>query len=697
MLVLDKSVVPRILQLLFGTHAYYTDRESRLAVQKCLVAILSADVDAKALALLVAALRKESQKPGIAASSAFVLVEWCSVLMQQLAGSPLWDQFAKDILLTDAEVLEKCHQPPTKKTVSQSAVVVTRRGLRKLFSSTKNSEKRLTEAVTTLTSKSAQPASRNAILLGIIAGVSARKDHLRPVIDTLKPKYYEFFTREIVGSRTAIPEHIVLGLGDFFSSFTTLEDVSKDLVPALEKGLLRAPEVILSGVLTPLVQSLPEDLDLSTVLDGKLLKPILSNVKSTNAAIRAAAITGFRAIVAKCHEEKALNHVVDEIATPLKGGKLASPDHRTLHAQMLEAVPLSKSSAEKASVALATVAGKEGNEAALVAETAALARTVAFSLEAGDAIAKPVLDIILKGLVDKKPPSRKAWLLRTGQILHTFNQSENVSAGRTAFADAVIPKLVDTFTEVVGNAATAAQNGLIVGAYILTAMAPLIQRQFSGTSVEKSFTKAAVSKHSLSVDPKPSYLLNRRIYTRVTGEEDLRWLSRALTSISSSLNEESERSVVLAWSEAIIYLVTAPSISPRIQQEESKALSELYAHNPEVIAAIITNGLWHYLELAEKDEKDHKVDVSNLAQVLKSICLDPKEVEAYGQAIDGTVLEKQACSLLVLARPDLIPRASWIELCLRMGVDPGDLARKYQNELLKEIGSRTSIDQKVCI
>lgn len=640
-------------------------------------------------------MRQESQKPGIAASNAFVLVEWCAILMQNLAGSSLWDQFANDILLADADALEKCHQPPSKKTAAQSALVVTRRGLRKVFLNSETSKKRLTEAVTILTAKGAQPTSTHSILLGVIAGVATRKEHLKPVLETLKPKYYEFVTREVVGSRTAVPEHIVLGLGDFFSAFTTTAEVSKDLVPPIEKGLLRAPEVILSGVLTPLVHSLPDDLDLSEVLDKKLLKPILSNVKSTNAAIRAGAIVAFRAIVAKCHDVKTLDHVVDEVATPLKAGKLASPDHRTLHAQMLESIPLSQASAEKATTALATVAGKEGNEAALAAETTALARTAAFYLENGGELSKAVLDIITKGLADKKAPLRKIWLLRTGSILQAFDQAESISAGQTAFAEAVIPKFVDAFNEVAANAAATAQSGLIVGAYILTAISPLITRQFAGSAAEKSISRAEVSKHSLSLEPKPSYLLNHRIYSRVTGEEDLKWFSRALTSIARSLDKKTDQSVAIAWAEAVIHLTTAHGVPSSVQQEEAKALSQLYVRNPSLVSGFITGGLWHSLELAEKKEKDRHFDNTNLVQVLKAICLDPKEIQSHGQSIEKDVLEKQACSILVLARPDLIPKASWIELCLRMEVDPGDLARKYEGELFQEIGNRTSQEHSV--
>ncbi|KAI8673619.1 Ribosomal protein L19 [Fusarium keratoplasticum] len=690
---LDPSSIPRLLQLFFGTYAFYADRESRLSVQRCLVALVSAGVDPKTISPLIAAIRKESQKHGIAPTSAFVLVEWCSLFMQHLDAS-LWDQFATDILLTDADALDRCHQLVSRKSVVHSAVIVTRRGLRKLLSNPDSSEKRLSDAVNVLATKGAQSTPRNAILLGIIAGVSARKEHLRPVLDSLKPKYYEFFSRELIGSRTAVSEHLILGFADFFTSFATLDEVSKELIPALEKGLLRAPEVILGGVLTPLVRSLPESFDLSKVLEQKLLKPILSNVKSTNAAIRAGALDAFRALVNRCNDDASLEKITNEIATPLKSGKLASPDQRILHAQMLEFVPLSKSSADKIVNAVSVVAGKEGNEGALAAETLALARAVAFILDNEGEIPKAVLDPIAKGLADKKAPSRKCWLLRVGYILQTLAEAQSASPGMSAFVEAVIPKIITTFNEVTANAATAAQNGLIVGAYILTAVTPHVRRLFPDSPADSALVKASVVKHSLSLDPKPSFLLNHRIYSKVTAEEDLRWFARALTSAFESLEQDADNQVALAWSEAIIHQIAAHNVPPSIQQETSKALSGLYIRNPKRVSTLIINGLWDHLEHSGSRDRDHSIDPHNLVHVVKAICLTPKDLEKSGQSIAKEDLESQANSLLVLARSELIPRANWIDLCLRMELDPGELVRKYQSELLEEIDNKTSFDQK---
>ncbi|PHH91373.1 hypothetical protein CDD83_734 [Cordyceps sp. RAO-2017] len=576
---LQQQLLPDVLELLFGTHALYHDRESRIAVQKCLVTAVDARPSSAALEALVKALRQESQKPGIAVSNAFVLVEWCSVLMQCLAGSPTWQDLGGDLLLADADALEKCLQPGTKSGVVRSATVVTRRAFRKLLSPAQSREKSLDMAVTVLTAKRPQPVAKHALILGVIAGVCARQPALKSQLETLKPKYYDFYSRELIGSRTPLPEHVALGLADFFSHFVTLDEAERELIPAIEKGLLRAPEVVLQGVLKPFVTSLPDGVDLSKILQGKLLKPLLANVKSSNVSIHTGAVAVFKAIAARCSDFQAMDAVAGEIANLLAAGKLATPDQRVLHAEMLEATPLSEDGASKVSSALVTVASKEGNEVALAAETSALTRLTVMILEAGREVPKPVLDAVTKGLAEKKPGSRRLWMLFAGNVLHSLGHTET-APGLSSFVESVIPKFLANFEEVVSNAAGAAQSGLVIGSYILTALSPTLRRRCAGSGAAASLVKAAIPAKALSLAAKQAFLLNHRIFNKISGEDDLLWFCRALSSVSSELNGTTDKEVAVAWSHAMIYLITAGNIPPKAQREATKSMSTLYAQNP---------------------------------------------------------------------------------------------------------------------
>jgi hypothetical protein len=59
--------------------------------------------------------------------------------------------------------------------------------------------------------------------------------------------------------------------------------------------------------------------------------------------------------------------------------------------------------------------------------------------------------------------------------------------------------------------------------------------------------------------------------------------------------------------------------------------------------------------------------------------------------VDDASLQKQAMNLIVLARKEIIPRVSWIDQCLRMGVDPGQLVRDNLQEFVNTINEATEV------
>lgn len=686
LLELDPNETRAVAQALFATVPFYQDRESRLAVQRCLVS-LTAGGEADIIRAIVQTLYKESQKQAVATATAFVWVEWCSILIQHLAGRPQWDTFGKEILASDAEVLDKCLQYPLKHGIARSALVVTRRAFRKLFG-VDNGNKALVDAVQLLTAKEARPTAKNALILGVIAGVVARSSLLKASFAALRPKYYEFYTREIVGSRVAMPIHIAAGLRDFFESFSTLEELKSEIIPNVEKGLLRSPEVILTGVLEPLISSLPKDLDMSEILEKSLLKPILSNLKSTNASIRDASVRVFCAAIAHSFDPDAINRITQEISGPLKAGKVASADHRILHASMLESIPLSASAAETVATALAAVASKEGNDAALSAELRAFGRAVAFILESDQPVPAAARDALVKGLTEKKVTVKKLWLLGAGQILWSNKDSPSV-ANSSSFVLDLVAKLIEALDEVAANPATAAQSGLIVGAYIIVAMHTTLEEQYCSSALTQLLAKADITNKALSATEKQPILLSSRIYNKIVIEEDLQWLLRALSAASKHFTVETSEATSMAWAEAMLYLISSSSIPPAVQRTAAQTLSKLYSRRPDLISACMIGGLWSALV----DRKDGKHESANLARVLRSISLDPSELPIKDRPEVEDQLEAQACALIVLARPELIPNSNWIDTVIRMGVDPGDLARKHRDTLLAEIGARAAPKQ----
>ncbi|KAK8022266.1 eIF-2-alpha kinase activator GCN1 [Apiospora rasikravindrae] len=694
----EVSATPRVLKLLFDTHPAYNDRPSRRAVQSCLASIVANASEPKVVAPFINALRLESQKAGIAPNNAFVLVEWCGLLLSTIAATPMLGQFGLDIVHANAAALEKCYQPPTRSSVADSAITVTRRGLRAAFWQKEFRGSFIEDVVKALTTKAGQPTARNAVMLGVVAGVSSRHEKAKPVLASRKADYFTFYTREIAGSKIQLPDHIATGLRDFFLDFVTFEDLTKEVVPSIEKGLLRAPEVVL-GLVPGLVSSLPKDMDLSTILGGHLMKPLLANVKSSNPVVRQAVKTTFVTTVSKCQDFKTLEQVADEILGPLKSGKLASADQRVLHSEMLQSLPLSASIASKVTAALPLVVGKEGNELALAAELSAFTCCVSYEIQNNVELAKPVLDAYVKGLADKKIPARRLWILKTGEVLsHSNNAQEAIPSNAVKFAESIASPLAESWAEINKNPLAAVQSTLISGAFVVTVLAYQVFAQVESQSIKDSIKKAAVSKESLVFEPKPSFLLNHRIYNRLSAEDDLRWFLAALSAVVVDL-AEAPGSVRSAWSQALIFLASSPTVPPQIRKETCETITKLYAKQPTLISEAVVAGLWQWIESTELSDKESvaasaKFDKTNLHLPLRSICLTEEDFKKEGTERDLEAIEKQMCSLLALARPNLIPRSNWIESCLKVGLDPGSLVLRHEASLLQEITDKTSFEQK---
>jgi hypothetical protein len=694
---------PDLLELFFGTYAFYHDRPSRQAIQRCIRIIFSVGAKPEALSTFIESLQIESTKQGLAPSNAFVLVEWFSILIQECSGTDYWAKWGLDLILSDAQVLELCQSVSSRPNLKHSALVVTRRALRKLFSCVDTREQSISDAVSKLTSKSTLAVSKNATMVGVIAGVCARKTEAKVIFEGKKSNIYSFYIRDIIGSRTPVPAHIANGLHDFFADFTTSEDVENQLAPSLEKGLLRAPEIVLDNLVTSLFQSLPEKrIDLSNVLCKNLMKPLLSCIKSSNPIIRQGAISAFKTAISRCHDEESVQRISDEILNPLKSGKVPAADQRALHSEMLALLPVSETLARKILPVMATVVAKEAGEVALSAETSVLTKYTIWCIGRAIGAEKSVIDAFTKGISDKKAPFRRLWAIRLGEILWSLDDSELGKSTTSKIAEVTLPNLVELWNEIISNPLAAAQSGLVIAAFILTAVTPTKLLPMQNAKINSLLKKALIIQQALSFEPKPSFLLNHRIYSKLANDDDFVWLTRALMVASKDVvKADTESAVPIAWSQATIFCISSKNVTPTVRRQAINALSKAYIRQPVEIAEIITKGLWRWVQSIDSGEKDGvaaaaKSDNSNLHLVVKAICLPPTEAKSLGAEVDVQSREQQMVLMLNISRPELLPRVNWIELCLRVEVDPGDLSRKYGDALINQILKITSFNASVC-
>lgn len=666
-------------------------------MQSCLITVFSTSPGLDHLPAFVRTLKVEASKPGIAPTNALVLVEWCGLLLSQLSRTvELWNRCGIEVIAAEAQGLELCIGSGVRDSVKHAAMVVARRGLRKVFYSEVIGEEAIISVVKYLTAKGTSNA-RNAVLLGVVAGVCARRPGPKHVLEGLKEDYYTFYLRELIGSRALVPNHLADGLHDFFVSFTTGEDFRSQIVPALERALLRAPEVILNGLVGPLIRSVNMDIDFSDILLNNLLRPLLANLRSTNAVIRTGATNAFGLVASHCYNQELLEKVADDILQPLRQSKITVVEQRQLHAQLLSLIPCSEILCQRIPIGLAPVTAKEPNELALSAEAAAITKHLSFGLSRGLPADKTLLDAFNKGLSDKRAHVRRLWTMSIGNLLWGLTDDQTKAASVATFVEATIGNLLLMYNEVAESPLPAAQSGLVAAAYVVLALSESKLQILDNEKLTMTLKKANIVQKALTTEPKPSFLLNHKIYSKLSLDEEFLWALRALKTVSRHLAPNDATSPTGdAWVQAFLYMITSVTVPFGIRRNATTLLSEAYIANPATISKIMVEGLWRWrrrIEIADRDSAAMTARTGNSRshEAVRSICLPPTVLDALGAKIQPEILKDQLVEMLVLCRPEILPRIEWIEITLRAGIDPGMLVQERTARCLEVIDSFTTV------
>ncbi|KAJ5888776.1 hypothetical protein N7495_008817 [Penicillium taxi] len=670
-----------ILALLFHTYPLYVDRSSRHAVQKCLTSLLQTPSATEHLKYLTENLKIEAAKPGLAPTNGFVLVEWCCVLLQHASedkATPL--AIVLDLIAVDAKALENCFAHSPKIPVRQSAVRVTRRALRAVFSNQKWGEDAVRQSVSQLTTDAAA-GFKNAVMLGVICGVCARLPDRKSILEESKKSIIAFYIKEIVSSKSAVPAHVADGLSDFFSSFVTMEELSTELVPPMEKSMLRAPEVILTGVIPPFCAALPEDIDISELVQSRLSKHLLSSMKSNNPAIRQGAAVSFRSLLSRCKSEALVLKITSEIMSPLKTNKITTPEHRVAYAQAIAAVPSSVEASKEIVQGFGPVFSRESNEPALEEELRSFGKHLAFLVQSNVKVSDDVINTVVKGISDKRVPFRKVWQLNIGEVLWKSDIAALNSAEIEPFVTKFLAKMKDMFTEVASNPLPSAQSGALSSAYVFLA---LFERVSNIEGPDRATWEEKVSQ-SLTLGAKPSFLLNPKAYSKMSSQAEIQWLVRALAAVTSGPKfAGAEDAAKIAWAQAFIYAITGPNLPSKFRESAAETLCVVYLKDVASFGRVIVNAIWAWIHASRTGEKESAAASAPgserlLHLVLKAICPSSVPKEASEN------LENLLIKIIVLSRQELVPNASWIDLCLRTGTDPGNLVRAHPADCIKQL------------
>ena len=611
-------------------------------------------------------------------------LEWAALGLQEAAKTDeYFRSLAPDLASAAARSLEKALDPSNRASLGKSALVVARRGVRNVLRSSPSHGIALEVLIPKLTT--ASPVKEYAPFLGVIAGVCSRLPSKKDAFLEFKKAYLDFYKKEIIGSKSRLPAHIARGLDDFFSGFAAGPEIVEEVLPSFEKAILRSPEVVLDGLIPALIRPLPDSVDVSEALTKHLAKPLLSSLISTNTVIKTGACESFLSLLSKCYDGPTLAKVAEQVVAALKASKPANTELRCLLSRILSGFPTALGLSRTIVNAIAPIAVKENNEGAADALLTAFGYHINGMLEHSSAIESGLSEIIIKGTQEKRAPFRRLWHITAGRILWTVRDNSDVLEKHRDFLKSLVKALQSAYIEVTAASSTPASPGPLSSALVFTA---IVSSNSLVQQLDLSSARRSTSSHALSVQPKPSFLLSSRVYTKYTAEDDFLWSARALSGISISLSDADD-DCSAAWAQAYVFLLTAVNVPPMVRAEAGQLLTAAYLQTPTAVETAIVSGIWNWIEAVHHSIKDSaavaaKTGNSRLYLAVRSI-IPSKDQKMSSKLPKRDVLEHQMVSLQPLLRPQAIPRVQWIEECLKLGLDPGSIVHEHSNELFNRI------------
>jgi len=149
-----------------------------------------------------------------AVSNYFTLLDWVNqVLLLSSQNNEDFVKYLPDLVRWQALLLCKCLAESKKKGLKASALRISRACLRGLFQQKESivSGNTVDSYIKILVESKTSPFA-SAVALGMVAGVAQRlRDQLsKEVVESSKDLIYDFFVKEIIGSKTRIPVFVLV-------------------------------------------------------------------------------------------------------------------------------------------------------------------------------------------------------------------------------------------------------------------------------------------------------------------------------------------------------------------------------------------------------------------------------------------------------------------------------------------------------
>ena len=361
-------------------------------------------------------------------------------------------------------------------------------------------------------------------MIGILVDTD-RKLNQGSQIDACKPSIIQFFLENFLKCKVAPPIYVLESLNTFISNFITVDDIKVQILPVMEKSLIRQPDQALQ-VITAFFAATA--LDTSPFL-SKFMSTILTSARSSNSDIRLKVVAFFATLSGRASSD--VNETIAmDLATPISTGRTASAEQRAVLFALLGSIPPSSNvSLSTAQLVLGQIS-KESNENVY---TAMMGKAFVphFSFCVANGLEGSLeLPALTKAMVDAKPILRRSIFEAVGNSIWAV--ASKVSQSAKLLVMELIPGLDSSLR-------TASSNPL--EAFVAVALchgpdadwAITLAGKYQNLVKDEILTKLLEESNTplLATGVKPSFLLNEKVYRRLSNSDEERWLVRALSTV----------------------------------------------------------------------------------------------------------------------------------------------------------------------
>lgn len=149
-----------------------------------------------------------------AASNYHTLLDWVNhILVLSVQDHETFTKYLPDLIVWQATLFDRCLAESKKRSLRLSALLATRACLKTIFQQTESAwNENTVESYIRVLMGPKVPAFVAAVLLGVVADVCKRlkNDTPKKVIEASKGAFYDFFVKELCGSKTRVPMYVMV-------------------------------------------------------------------------------------------------------------------------------------------------------------------------------------------------------------------------------------------------------------------------------------------------------------------------------------------------------------------------------------------------------------------------------------------------------------------------------------------------------